>query len=125
MFLMSFCLFLSLALMFLCLLQLKLLCFLCLYVSSISRSYVFYVFMSPPSHALMFFMSLCLLQLTLLCFLCLYVFLRLSVHFSVFSVIKRILNRWLGHIFFLILQSVNQYSSIYGRLSRGKLQVLT
>ena len=37
---------------------------------------------------------------------------------------KRILNRWLTHLFFLILQSVNQYSSIYGRLSRGKLQEL-
>ena len=32
--------------MSLCLLHLTLLCFLCLYVSSISRSYVFYVFMS-------------------------------------------------------------------------------
>ena len=75
MFLMSFCLFLSLALMFfmsLCLLHLTLLCFLCLYVFSNSNPYVFYVFMSPPTHALMFFMSLCLLTpfCPLFCFFC-------------------------------------------------------
>jgi len=89
------------------------------------KEYVYYIFMSKVKKN-MSFMSLCLKKghvhyvfMSKLKEACLLVLLLASLSS------KRILNRWLTHLFFLILQSVNQYSSIYGRLSRGKLQVLT
>lgn len=95
------------------------------YVFMSKKEYVYYIFMSKVKKN-MSFMSLCLKKghvhyvfMSKLKEACLLVLLLASLSS------KRILNRWFTHLFFLILQSVNQYSSIYGRLSRGKLQVLT